>query len=429
MALKRELGLLELTFYGIGIILGAGIYALVGEAAGLAGNGIWLAFGLAALVSAFTGLSYAELSSYYSKSSAEYDYVEQAFKKKMVSFIIAWLIIVSGFVSAAAVATGFANYFNSLFVSYPPLLIALVLVFLLSIFNLAGIKTSARLNILFTLIEIFGLLIIIFLSIPFMINSHVNYFDFSKGFQGVLSASALIFFAYIGFEAIAKLGEESKNPVKDLPKALVISIIITTILYVVLGAAIINVLSPEELSMTKAPMAAVAERATGSADMGLVLAVIALFSTLNTVLIMLIANSRIMYGMAEEKVLPAIFSKEHYITKAPWFAILFTMILTMIFVLPGDITFIANTSNFATFLVFAAVNASLIWLRLKKKNYNPSFKIPLNIGRFPVIAFLGLLSNLAMLSILINDYYVLLTSIILIIIGIVLFFFLEKRSK
>src|SRR3989344_6019016 len=167
--LKKELSLFQTTFYGIGIILGAGIYVLIGEAAGIAGNAVWLSFGIAALIAAFTGLSYAELSSMYPKDAAEYVYAQNAFGKPWFSFGIEWVMVFTGIVSAATVALGFGRYFNYLF-GFDIIIAAILLVMVLSLLNYKGIKESANFNLVSTIIEMLGLLIIIAIGFLFFGN-------------------------------------------------------------------------------------------------------------------------------------------------------------------------------------------------------------------------------------------------------------------
>jgi len=198
VALKRELGLLEVTLSGVGIILGAGIYALIGRAAGLAGNSVWISFAISAFIAIFTGLSYAELSSMFPKASAEYEYTLNAFGKKL-AFIIGWLIILSGIIGASTVALGFGGYFKALF-NMPVITSALVLIIALSFLLFWGIKESAWFAVVATLIETSGLIIIIFIGVPYLGN--VDYFEMPMGLAGVFQASALVFFAYTGFESI-----------------------------------------------------------------------------------------------------------------------------------------------------------------------------------------------------------------------------------
>ncbi|MEM2954490.1 MAG: amino acid permease [Candidatus Nanoarchaeia archaeon] len=368
--LKRTLGVFETTLYGVGVILGAGIYALIGKAAGLGGNAVWLSFLLCAILAAFTGLSYAELSSIFPKAGGEYVYIEKAFNRRL-AFLVGWLILVGGVISAATVALGFGNYFNALFHT-PILPVACLLIFLLTLLNLWGIKESSIANIVATLIEAGGLIIIIALGLRYMPT--INYFELPPGgFTGVISATALIFFAYLGFEDIVRLSEEAKNPTKTIPKSLVLAIIISTILYVLTAAAAVAVVGWEKLAESQAPLALVAQTAFG-AKAFFILSIIALFATFNTVLVILIATSRMLYGMAENHGLPKIFANVHKKFKTPWVAVLLVGLFSAIFLLIKKIEIVASLTDFALLLTFALVNASLLYLRYKSPNLKRPFK-------------------------------------------------------
>ena len=391
--LKKELGLFTTTFYGIGIILGAGIYVLVGKAAGLAGNSVWISFLIAALIAAFTGLSYAELSSMFPRDSGEYYYAMRSFGKK-IAFVTGYMVIVTGVIAAAAVSLGFSGYFSSLFNLDHLIYISIGLVLLFSIVNFIGIKQSAWLNVFFTVCGICGLLAII--AFGFKHIGRVNYLESVDGASGVLSAAALIFFAFIGFESIVKLSEETKHAKKIIPKALILSILITMVIYVLVALSAISIVGWEKLAASNAPLADVAAAAFGSKAF-LVLAITALFSTANTVLILLIATSRLVYGMSESRCLPAFLSKVHPRTLTPYYAIIAVMLLTMLFGLVGDIMLVAEATNFAVFLTFAVVNLSVIILRYKEPLLKRDFRVPLNLGRFPVLPVLGALTSIFMI--------------------------------
>ncbi len=393
VALKRELGLLEVTLSGVGIILGAGIYALIGKAAGLAGNSIWLSFALSALIAVFTGLSYAELSSMFPKASAEYEYVMNAFGRKL-AFVIGWLIIWSGVIGASTVALGFAGYFNALF-NAPVKTSALILIIALSFIILYGIKESAWFAVAATLIETAGLVFIIFIGLPYLGN--VDYFEMPQGLKGVFEASALVFFAYIGFEGIVKLSEETKAPEKTIPKGLMLAILISIVLYILVALSAVSVIGWERLSTSEAPFADLAFKALGRNGF-IVLSVIALFATANTVLLMLLAASRITYGMADSFSLPGVLARVHPSRRTPWAAILSMMALSMVFVLAGDIKFAANVTNFTLFVTFIVVNAALIILRYTKPDLERHFRVPLTIGKLPVLPLLGIAFCVFMLA-------------------------------
>lgn len=390
--LKRELGLLEVTLDGVGIILGAGIYALVGKAAGLAGNAVWISFFLSAVVAMLTGLSYAELSSMFPKAGAEYTYVEAAFGKRS-AFLIGWLVIIGGIIGGAAVSLGFAGYFSALFgTSLIPIALSLILV--LSIIIFYGIKESARFAMVFTLIEAGGLFLIIFIGLPHM--GSINYFEV-PALSGVFDAAVLIFFAFIGFEEIVKLSEETKRPERVIPKALILAIVITTVLYVLVALSSVSILDWKTLRASNAPLADVASKSLGS-NAFITLSIIALFATANTVLLVFLATSRIIYGMAKSHSLPSILAKIHPRRRIPWTATILVMIFSILFLLIGDIEIVANITNFTVFATFTAVNLAVIWLRYTKPEVKREFKSPINIGKLPILPLLGVLSCIFMIT-------------------------------
>ena len=419
ITLRRDLNLFQATAAGVGIILGAGIYALIGIAAGEAGNAVWLSFFFAALVAAFTGLSYAELSSMFPKDAGEYLYTEHAFGKR-IAFVVGFLVIIAGVVSAAAVALGFAGYFSSLFNTNLLLIIAIAVIVIFSLVNFYGIKQSSFLNIIFTLIEVIGLLLIIALATRYFGN--INYFEMPNGLKGVFSAAALIFFAYIGFDSIVKLSEETKKANKIIPKALVLSIIITTILYITVAAAAVSILNWQTLGASKAPLADVAKEVLGIKAF-ILLAVIALFSTGNTVLMELIVTSRMLYGMGKEG-FSNLLARIHPIRRTPYIAIFITMIMAILFVLIKDIGLVAEITNFAIFSVFILINSSLIKLRYKESNRKRIFYMPLNIGKFPVLSLLGILTCIFLMFNL--QFIVILSGFGMIIFGFILYSLIEK---
>ncbi len=392
VALKRELGLLEVTLSGVGIILGAGIYALIGKAAGLAGNSVWLSFALSALVAVFTGLSYAELSSMFPKAGAEYEYVTNAFGKRL-AFIIGWLIIWSGVIGASTVALGFGGYFNALF-DVPVIIGALFLLASISFILFYGIKESAWFAIVATLIEASGLVFIILIGIPYLGN--VDYFNMPLGLKGVFEASALIFFAYMGFEGIVKLSEETKAPEKTIPKGLMLAIFISIVLYILVAVSAVSVLGWERLSSSDAPFADLAFNVLGS-KAHVVLSMVALFATANTALMMLLASSRITYGMADSFSLPTVLATLHPSRRTPWVAIFSMIGLSMVFVFAGDIELVANVTNFTLFVTFIVINAALVFLRYSESGLKRPFRVPITVGKLPVLPLFGLASCIFML--------------------------------
>jgi len=385
--LKRTLGLFEVTFYGIGIILGAGIYALIGQGAGLAGNAVWAAFAIGAVIAAFTGLSYAELSSMFPKAGGEYVFAEKAFNRRL-AFLVGWLITAGGVIAVAAVSLGFGSYFSALF-NTPIIPVAIGLIIALSLLCVWGIKQSAIADIIATFIEIGGLIAIIICGLKYM--GHVNYVQLPPlGFAGILSATALIFFAYLGFEDIVRLSEETKNPTKIIPKALLYALIITTVLYIAAAAAAVSVVGWQALSQSGAPLALVAQTAFGEKAFWF-LSITALCATFTTVLGLLIATSRMLYGMAEDDGLPKIFHRVHERFQTPCFAILLTALISIAFVLVGKIEIVASLTDFALFITFILINMSLLWLRHKMPRVRRPFRT------YAPLAALGIFASAAML--------------------------------
>ncbi|MFX1379937.1 MAG: APC family permease [Promethearchaeota archaeon] len=427
--LKRRVSLFALTIYGVGNILGAGIYGLVGSVVGITGNLSWLSFILAAITGALTGLSYAELSAMYPKSAAEFVYTEEAFKKRILSFSLGWIIIFSGILSASTVSLVFGGYLSDLIgvnTIFLNILFAIILVVALSFINLVGIKTSTRTNIIFTLIEASGLLIIIFLG-PFG-EQDPNYFAPPPGssFLVIFSAVALIFFAYIGFEDIANIAEEVKEPHKNLPRAIMYSIIITTILYCFVAISIVNILDVSTIAASEAPLKDVAEEILGPSG-GILLSFIALFATANTVLIMLIVTSRMMYGMARDKALPRGLKKISSKYRTPIISVFLTMSFTIVPIFFGDISIVAHATVFGVLINFFLVNISLLALRKSKPDQERPFALKPSLKGYPIIAILGAIICIALLFTF--NWLTVLIQVIIIVVGIVVFYAMKSKIE
>lgn len=420
--LKKTLSLFEASVYGIGIILGAGIYVLIGEAAAMAGNSTWMAFLFTAMIASFTGLSYAELSSMFPKAAAEYVYIKSSFKNRALPFVMGFLIIFTGVFSGATVALGFGGYLQGLLAIFAQISIiplAILLVLGLSVLNFYGIKESARFNVLFTLIEAAGLIFIIYLGLGHL--GTVNYLEMPRGFGGIFTAAALIFFAYLGFEEMANIAEETKNARKNIPLAIIISLVVTTILYILVSLSAVSILPWQVLGESTAPLADVAEAAMpGSSTL---LYFIALFATLNTVLIILVVTSRMFYGMGKDTFWFKSLSLVHQGRRTPWVAVLVTMFLVMGLTLIGDIRLVALIADMGSFAIFLAVNLALIVLRYRKPNLERPFRVPLSIGKFPVLPALGVATSVFMM--LHFDLEIILMTVGIVVLGFVAFYFLD----
>lgn len=390
--LKKELSLLEITLIGIGNILGAGIYVLIGKAAGLAGNMVWFSFLFAGATASLSAFSYMELASMYPRAGAEYEFVKKAFGERTGLFV-GLLVIYFVVITSSAVALGFGRYFSNLF-GNGNLTAAVGLFLFLSLIMIHGIKESARLAILISFIEVSGLLIVIYTGFPYL--GTVNYLE-TPSLSGVLEASTLIFFAFLGFEDIVRLSQETKEAEKTTPKALLIAISFTVFLYMCVAVTSVSVLDFRVLGLSEAPLADVASVSLGN-DAFVLMSWIALFSTMNTVLVVMLGGSRLVYGMAYSGSLPRILSRVHPHYHTPWVAILGVACLSILFVLFKDIAVVANIANFMIFIVFFMVNLSLIKLRYIDPGRKRPFKVPLNIGHFPLLPFLGSLSTVVLFS-------------------------------
>jgi APA family basic amino acid/polyamine antiporter len=392
--LKRHMGLFQLTMYGVGLTLGAGIYVLIGEAAGFAGNSMWISFGLAAIVAIFAGLSYAELTTLFPRAAAEYVFVKNAFKSEFIGFLIGWLTAITSMIVGATVALGFGGYFAQ-FLDIPITLSAISLLGGLSLVSFIGIRQSAWANTIFALVTITGLGIIIFLGFTYEVTEPVDYFESPTGMTGIILAFVLIFFAFIGFEDMANVAEEVKRPKKTLPRAIILSIIITAAIYILVSLSSVRILNWDDLSQSAAPLADVATKGLGI-EGGITMSAIALFATASTVLITLVAGARILYGMAKSGSLPSIFSRVHSKTGTPWVAVIGIFVTSVTFAFIGDIVIVANIVVFAIVITFAMINLSVILLRYVRPDEIRPFRVPLNVGKFPILPLFGFIITVYM---------------------------------
>jgi len=351
----------------------------------------------------------------FSSSAAEYEYVKNAMGKR-IGFIIGWIIIFSAIISSSTVAVGFGNYLEVLF-NIPPLYSAFALISILSMVLFVGIRESAWIAILFTSIEALGLLIIFFIGIPYYGN--VNYLEMPLGLNGVLASAALIFFAYLGFEEIVKLSDETRDAYKNIPKAIILAMVISTVLYILVAFSAVSILGWQFLANSQAPFSLIASAALGP-NGALLLSIIALFATSNTVLLLLLAGSRIVYGMAVSQSLPSILGKVHPKTRTPWVSIIIVGLAAIVFLFVGNLGFLASATNYTLFLSFIFINGSVVVLRYKNPDLKRPFKIPINVKNQSLIPFFGLITSIILLLQLNIDAIAL--GIVITVIGIILAF-------
>ncbi|KYG63470.1 amino acid transporter [Bdellovibrio bacteriovorus] len=421
--MKKSLSLFHLIFYGTGMILGAGIYSVIGKAGGVAENGLWISFLLAALCASLTALSYAELATMFPKTGGEYIYVKNIFPQwPYLAMLCGSMMIFAGISTATTVAIAFSGYIQQ-FADIPEFVTAFCLLGVFTLVNILGIKESSWVNVVFTLIEISGLLIFVWVGLQ---SPKFGEALAEPRFDGaIISGAALVIFAYFGFENIVNLVEESKAPEKDLPKGIIISLVISTILYLLVSLTALALGSPEELSRSNAPLSDLTRNAASWIPR--TLGAIALFSTANTVLISMISTSRIIFSMAREKDLPQVFSKLLKKRATPWMGALAVFALAIALLPSGGIEVVASASSFATMIAFTVINLALIYLRFKDPERKRPFKVPFTIGRLPLIPTFASFVSVALLFFFNREVYVLGAGVIVFV--TLLYIFLRSRRS
>jgi APA family basic amino acid/polyamine antiporter len=364
--LKRSISLPLLLFYGLGTILGAGIYVLVGQVAGLAGHAAPLAFLIAAVVAAFTGFSYAELSARYPLSAGEAVYLQEAFGRPFWAGLAGLLVATSGVVSAAAVTRGAVGYIQ-VFLSLPTPLLIFASLLLLGAVAAWGTAESLTVAALFTVVEIGGLALVIWVGRDAFSASNFDVTNFIPAanmatWEAIFVAGFFAFFAFIGFEDMVNVAEEVKNPQRNLPLAIILSISIATIIYLSIAMVAVHLASADELVASEAPMAFLFERATGSNPW--VISVISIFAVINGALIQIIMASRMLYGMSRKKWLPEIFGRVHPYTRTPLIATFTIVTLVLFFALFMPLVALASATSFVLLVVFILINLALIKIKL-----------------------------------------------------------------
>lgn len=391
--LNPTLGLPMLTFYGTGMILGAGIYSIIGEAAGRTGEPLWAGFALAAIAAFLTAFSYAELSTMFPKAGAEFVYLSRAFTSQpWFGSTVGALMAFAGSSTAAAVAVAFAGYLRA-FVDVPTTLIAALMILTFTAVAIVGVRASGWVTAISTLIEAGGLVLVIALGLQSP--------DFGRALaalphEGMIGGAALIIFAFFGFENIVSLAEEARNPQRDLPRAIFLSVGIATVLYILVALAAVALLDPEKLAASQAPLLDAAK--TQAPRAAVILGGVALFSTANTALISIIGASRILYGMGDAGAAPSAFKRVLPKRKTPWVTTLISAGVALALLPLDQLSTIASLSSYATLLAFTGVNFALIRLRSQQPSLERPFRVPLTIRGIPLLPWLAAMSSLFLLS-------------------------------
>ncbi len=392
--LRRSLTLPLVVLYGLGVTVGAGIYVLVGATAAKAGYYAPVSFILAACVTAFTGLSYAELSTRMPVSAGEAAYVRAGFNSPTLALVVGLMVAASGVISSAAVSIGAASYLQHFLPVSPALLTAAIIIMLGSI-AFWGIMQSVILAGIFTLIEISGLGLVIYTGLAANPDLAANMHKLIPPLElapwaGIFSASLLAFFAFIGFEDIANIAEEVKNPRRTMPWAIFLTLIISTLIYVAVVAVVTLSVPMQTLTISASPLALVfGEESANTKNMFIAIAIVA---TLNGVLIQMIMASRILYGLAAQGSLPKIIGAIHPVTRTPLTATSLVVAIILLLALFLPIARLAETTSVVVLGVFSMVNLALILLKRKpQQTTGDIFQVPIWIPITGLVSCLILL--------------------------------------
>jgi amino acid transporter len=391
--LKRTLGIGLLTFYGLGNILGAGIYVLVGEVAGVAGTYAPLAFLLAAAVAALSAFSYGELAARHPVSAGEAVYMQEAFGWRGLSLATGLLIAAAGLTSAATLARGFAAYLQVL-VPVPEAGAVSAVVIVLGLTAAWGVGESVRVAAGLTLVEMLGLLLVVAVVVV----------AFASGAEpearrapppgipwgGVVAGAFVAFFAFIGFEDMVNMAEEVKDPQRSMPRAILLALCIATGLYLLVTAAAVTWVDPQHLAGDAAPLARVYTAAGGSAPW--LLALIGMAAVVNGVLVQLIMAARVLYGMSRQGWLPAGLGTVHARTRTPLVATAGVTAIALLLATLVELGGLARITSFLVLCIFVMVNAAL--LIMKRREPSPPGVQP-TPGWLPGCALLSALALLA----------------------------------
>lgn len=376
--LVRRVNLPLLTFYGIGTILGAGIYVLVGKVAGYAGMQTPVAFLIAALLAGLSAFSYAELSVRFPKSAGEAIYIQEGFHLRWLSIFVGLLIVAVAMMSTATLLSGLIGYLNQ-FIAMPGWLVIVISVLLMTTVVVWGISESVLAASIMTVVEILGLLIIIWVardSFSLVSDKLPEMFklDNTVVWSGVLLGAFVAFYAFIGFEDMVNIAEEIKQPETTLPRGIIIALVLTTLFYVVIALVSILSVAPAELAASDRPLALIYEIKAQSDPH--FIAIISIISIFNGALVQLVMASRILYGMSRRAWLPSVFSwvskKTH--TPIPAILIVSTAVLLLALLLP--LLSLAKLTSYVTLTIFTLINLALLKIKLRGE-YCPGFRAPL----------------------------------------------------
>ncbi len=380
-ALIRSIGPFQLTLYALGSMLGSGIYGLIGQAAGQAGNAVWASFLVAMVAALLTALSYASLGSRYPRAGGAAFVTQKAYGMPLLSFVVGLAVVCSGLASIATQSQVFAGNFAVLFASasFPAWAIGAGFLLFMAALVLRGIRESMWVNVAFTLIEAAGLLLVIAVGIPYW--GSVDLLEVPKVPGGdatallVMHGAVLTFFAFIGFEDTLNVAEECRDPQRTIPIALVTAMAIGALIYIAVAITAVSVVPWAELSTAPGPLTEVMARAAPAISPWVFTAV-TLFAVANTALVNYVTSSRLVYGMAQHGMLPHALGRVHARTRTPHFAAALLLVILLPLGLLGSVANLASASVLMLLAVFAVVNGALFILKGRAGEPVGKFEIP-----------------------------------------------------
>ena len=368
--LKRAIGPKLLLFFVIGDILGTGIYALVGSVSGVIGGALWIPFLLAFVVAFLTAFSYLELVGKYPRAAGAALYTHKAFGINFLTFMVAFTVMASGITSAATAARAFGGTYLREFIELPVWAVAMVFIIGLALINFRGVGESVKANVVLTCIELSGLLLIIGVGAYAVLQGQgepARLLEIETGQQSALlaitAATGLAFFAMVGFEDSVNMAEECHNPPRIFPRAMLTGMAVAATIYVVI-ALLASTLVPADELVAAQSGALLRVLEVGAPGFPLpVFAAIGLFAVVNSALINMLMASRLLYGMANERIIPRIFGRVHPARRTPWVSIAFTTLIAVILVASADISALGGTTALLLLAVFTIVNIAVLVLR------------------------------------------------------------------
>ncbi|MBP9733035.1 MAG: amino acid permease, partial [Candidatus Omnitrophica bacterium] len=376
--LKPVMGFWAIVLFGVGDILGAGIYGLVGKVAGLVGPAAWLSFLSALIVAALTGLTYAELTSRIPRSAGAAAYTQDAFGRKRLSRCVGFLVVFSGIVSMAAASHAFAGYFAVFAGGLPKGAVLAGFFVLLTVINLRGIRDSSIANIVCTMIELTGLLIVIAAGWRFLGQTNVLEVVPAPEISvpaALLQGGVLAFYAFIGFEDMVNVAEEVRDARRVLPWAILTALTIASSLYILITIIAVSAVPYRELAASGAPLTAVVAKGFPNIPPQF-FSGIAVFAVANTALLNFVMGSRVLYGMSSQGLLPGFLSKVHAATGTPRRSILLVGALGLLLAATGSFTVLAQSTSVILLSVFLLLNLALLALKRKTGKSPGTFTVP-----------------------------------------------------